>query len=202
MTRTIARALALFAALVLTLAHAQTVQTYEGNGLQNLRPFTVNDHWEVRWNARGDFFSLYLHDEHGNLVDVHANQSGAGSDSTYTPRGGRYYYQVNAIGPWTLEIVQLNPATFPRVTGSGHEERGLGARATRPFSVDGPWEVTWDARGDFFSLMLHDANGNLVDMSANQAGPGSGSSYHPRGGTYYFSANAIGAWTIRIQRVN
>jgi hypothetical protein len=204
MTRTLARALAiaLVLAFLVTQAHAQVVQTYQGTGLQNLRPFTVGDHWEVRWSARGDYFSLYLNDANGDLVGVNANQSGPGRDSTYVPKGGRYAYEVNAMGAWSLEIVQLDPSTFARVTSAGHDESGLGARAIRPFTVDGPWEVTWDARGDYFGLFLHDANGDLVDVSANQSGPGSSSSYHPRGGTYYFDVNALGSWTMRIERVD
>lgn len=202
MIRLLPRALALALALLASSALAQVVQTYEGNGLQNLRPFTVNDHWEVRWSARGDYFSLYLHDATGGLVGVNANQSGPGSDSTYVPHGGRYYYEVNGLGAWSIEIVQLDPNAFARVTAAGHDESGLGARATRPFTVDGPWEVTWDARGDYFGLFLHDANGDLVGVSANQSGAGRGSSYQPQGGTYYFDVNALGSWTMRIERVD
>lgn len=199
-----ARALALLALLALISAHAQdqVVQRYQGTGLQNLRPFTVEDNWEVRWNARGDLFSLYLHDAEGNMLDVSANQMGSGSGATFVPQAGTYYFQVNALGAWDLEIAQVNPASFPVITSQGREYTGNGARGIRPFITEGPWEVTWNARGDFFSLYLFGVRGNMLAVGANQMSPGTGSSYNPRAGQYYYFVNALGPWSIRITSID
>ena len=82
------------------------VETYSGSGIQSLRPFTVSDDWEIRWSSSGDLIQIYLNDASGELVDIVANQQGGGG-SSYQAQGGRFALEVNAIGPWTVEVVQL-----------------------------------------------------------------------------------------------
>lgn len=182
------------------LAQERLVAEFDGDGMRNTRPFTVSDGWEVRWNASGDVFQLYLHDAEGELVSVAANQSGSGGGASYQASGGRYYFQVNALGAWSLQIVDLDEAAQDASSGleAPVEFTGSGASNTRPFRVGGPWELQWEARGDVFQVYLHDANGELVDVAANQTGAGDGASYQPRGGRYYLQVNALGAWTVRV----
>lgn len=83
------------------------VKTFKGKGQQTVRPFTVADKWEIRWDANGAIFQAMLHNADGDLVDIVANQQGKGTGSAYRPKGGEYYLQMNAMGSWTVEIVQL-----------------------------------------------------------------------------------------------
>ena len=78
------------------------------------------------------------------------------------------------------------------------EFSGRGIGSTRPFSVRGPWEAQWSASGDYFSAILHTADGRMVDVIASQMGGGNGASFRPKGGNYYFVMNAMGSWTIRV----
>lgn len=173
------------------------VQRYAGNGTQNTRPFSVSQGWEVQWDASGDIFQLFLHTGSGDLVDVAANQMGSGSGASYFPQPGTYYFQVNAIGPWALSVVHVS--TGPAQVGTAPVAfHGNGTRNTRPFVASGPWEVQWDASGDIFQVFIQDGRGNLVDVAANQLGPGRGASYQPRSGTYYLQVNAMGAWTLQV----
>jgi len=83
---------------------------------------------------------------------------------------------------------------------------GSGGQTTRPFTVSDRWEIEWDARGDIFQLYLYDADGGMETpmgevprgVPANQMGPGTGSSYQSRGGSYYLQVNAMGDWKIDI----
>lgn len=183
-------------------AQETLVQTYQGNGTQNTRPFTVGAGWEIQWDATGDLFQAYLYDANGNLVEVAANQMGSGSGASFQPRAGSYYLQANAIGSWTIQIVQLPSGASTTIRDGGSEYRGSGVRNLRPFTTTGPWEVQWNARGDIFQLYLYAVDGDLIDVSANQGGPGNGASYQPRSGTYYFQVNAMGDWTVRIVPVD
>jgi hypothetical protein len=90
------------------LAKETVVQMFSGSGYQNTRPFTVNDGWEIQWDARGDFFQLFLNRADGETPAdfLAANQLGSGGGACYQAKGGRYYLQVNAIGNWTISIVQ------------------------------------------------------------------------------------------------
>jgi hypothetical protein len=94
----------------------------------------------------------------------------------------------------TWEYVQQEGGVVASFTGSG-------GKNTRPFTTPGPWEVQWDAQGDIFQLYLYYEDGTLEGVPANQSGPGTGSSYHPKKGTYYLQVNALGAWSIKIVAV-
>lgn len=87
------------------------------------------------------------------------------------------------------------------VGGVLQEFAGSGAGTTRPFVVDGAWEVQWSLSGQILQIMVHDKGGRLVDIVANQQGDGSGSAYQPRGGSYYLAINALGSWRIRVVAV-
>ncbi len=173
------------------------VQQYEGNGALNTRPFTVSQAWEVQWNASGDLFALYLHDGSGDLVDVAASQMGSGSGSSFFPKPGTYYFQVNTLGPWSLRIVHATIGPTP-IDRAPAVHQGNGIRSTHPFTATGPWELQWEASGDYFGVYVYDAEGTLVDVAANQSGAGPGASYQPRAGTYYLQVNAMGAWSLRV----
>ena len=77
------------------------------------------------------------------------------------------------------------------------EFSGKGMNTTRPFTVDGSWEVQWSS-DDFIQIFLEKAEGGLGDLVANEAETGSGSSYQPRGGSYYLKVNALGNWRIKV----
>ncbi|MDI3548180.1 MAG: hypothetical protein PWR10_1832 [Halanaerobiales bacterium] len=81
------------------------------------------------------------------------------------------------------------------------EYSGNGMKNTRPFKVNGPWEIQWDAKGDIFQIFLFSGDGQLIDIAANQQGPGKGSYYSPKVGEYYLQVNALGNWEIKIVHV-
>ncbi len=83
------------------------VASFSGTGTQSTRPFRVSSGWEIRWEAQGDLFQIFLRNESGEPVGVPANQQGAGSGSSYQARGGSYYLEMNALGPWTVTVVDL-----------------------------------------------------------------------------------------------
>lgn len=187
----------ILAAVTFTALAQSTVAEYSGNGLSNTRPFTVQDSWEVQWDANGDIFQIYVYDTNGNLIDIAANQMGPGTGASFLARGGSYYLQVNSIGRWSVRVVQLQRQSATQVTGPLKFE-GDGTQTSRPFSVSGSWELQWSGTGDLFQAYLYSANGDLVNIAANQLGSGAGSSFQPLGGTYYLQVNAVGPWTLQV----
>ena len=85
----------------------RVLQTFSGSGQSTTRPFRVDARWEIRWQASGDIFQIYVFEENGTINGVAANQQGAGSGQAFQPKGGSYYLQMNAIGAWTVTVVQL-----------------------------------------------------------------------------------------------
>lgn len=178
---------------------SRLVQSFDGSGATNTRPFSVGPGWEIQWDARGSIFQVFLHSGDGEMLGVPANQQGAGEGSSYQPAGGEYYLQVNAIGRWEIDIVQVSEQTGSSAVTTFS---GSGGKNTRPFTADGRWEIQWDASGSIFQLYLYSTDGSLIGVPANQQGPGKGSSYQPRGGRYYLQVNAIGDWEIKIVPLN
>lgn len=87
----------------------QLVIKVSANGTRNLQPFTVQDRWELRWNVKGESFSVMLFSAEGEprgLLPI-ASQDGPGQGSTYYPKGGSYYLKILAKDDWTISVVQL-----------------------------------------------------------------------------------------------
>lgn len=86
-----------------------TIKSFSGKGASTMRPFTVQSNWEIQWTADGDYFGIYLYDANGGeaAIGVPANQTGPGPGSSFQARAGTYYIQTNALGSWTIDVVQL-----------------------------------------------------------------------------------------------
>ena len=84
-----------------------TVKVFSGSNAHTTRPFYVNNKWEIKWDAQGDLFQIFLYNANGTLVGLPANQIDSGTGSSYQPKGGNYYIQVNALGQWKIKIIQI-----------------------------------------------------------------------------------------------
>ena len=73
-----------------------------------------------------------------------------------------------------------------------------GQRNLRPFTVKDKWEIQWDSKGTLLTITLFTADGKTSSIAASQDGPGSGSSYQPKGGEYFLQVTGTGAWTIKM----
>ena len=179
-----------------------TIRELSGSGTRNTRPFQPQGPWEVKWNAKGEIFQVFVYTASGDLVGVAANQQGAGTGASYQPIGGNYYIQINALGSWSIEIVAVSePAASADDSGQILSLSGNGTLNTRPFKATVPWEIRWDAKGDIFQVFVYTALGDLVGVAANQQGSGDGASYQPKRGTYYLGINALGMWSIEMVEV-
>jgi hypothetical protein len=76
------------------------------NGSRSLRPFTIQDKWEVQWDST-EGVSITLYTDKGEAVDALASSKKAGSGSTFYPNGGSYFLKVIARGDWTITVSQL-----------------------------------------------------------------------------------------------
>jgi hypothetical protein len=180
------------------------IAEFSGNGGKNTRPFIVNGPWEISWNATGSIFQLYLYDMNGDLIGLPANQLNAGKGSSYQVEKGKFYLQVNAMGNWSISInnaTQKSESSTKLDTQSDviAEFSGNGGKNTRPFTVEKPWELFWDASGAIFQLYLYDMDGNLIGLPANQLNAGKGSSFQVVKGKFYLQVNAMGNWNLKIK---
>lgn len=80
------------------------IASFNGNGIKNTRPFKTDGPWEIHWKASGSIFQVYLHSLNGDLVEVLASQSESGDGSSYCPKRGEFYLNVNTNDNWTIHI--------------------------------------------------------------------------------------------------
>jgi hypothetical protein len=85
----------------------RVVARFRGAGIKNTRPFTVRDEWEIRWKATGGYLGIYVYAADDSLVGVAANQQGPGSGESFQAKGCRCYLSINALGSWSVTVVQL-----------------------------------------------------------------------------------------------
>lgn len=107
MRRTLLALVAIVLMLGQSVSAEEILQRESANGSRNLRPFTAKDGWELRWDAKGDGFTVALHASNGSPVDRLASQHKPGSGSSYYPKGGTYYLSIISGGDWTVTVVQL-----------------------------------------------------------------------------------------------
>lgn len=87
-------------------ADEQNIQELTANGSLTTQPFTVNDHWEVRWKSTNDL-SLFLLDAQGKQVEELGHSNGHASGATYHAKGGTYSLKISTSAHWTITVVQL-----------------------------------------------------------------------------------------------
>ncbi|OEG62201.1 MAG: hypothetical protein BHK79_02850 [Halanaerobium sp. MDAL1] len=102
----------------------------------------------------------------------------------------------------TLNIKSTDSSSYSPTNNVIAEYSGNGTQNTRPFEVNSPWEIQWDAEGQIFQLYLYDSSGNLIDVAANQMEAGKGSYYSPKTGSFYLQVNAMGDWQLKIVNVD
>jgi tetratricopeptide (TPR) repeat protein len=101
------------------------------------------------------------------------------------------------------KMTQAKPY-FEQVVKSGVSEllvkfEGDGALGTKPFDVEGPWEIVWKTEGDVFGVLLYDKNSNeMIEVPVNSQGK-SGASYQNKKGQFYLKVNAVGSWEVEIK---
>ncbi len=78
---------------------------------------------------------------------------------------------------------------------------GSGDMTTRPFHVDGPWELQWDTAKGYFSATLHRKTGQEIATLANGMEAGSSSSYQPSGGDFYIEFGGMQTWNAKVVAV-
>jgi hypothetical protein len=77
---------------------------------------------------------------------------------------------------------------------------GVSMMTTRPFHVDGSWELQWSVSTGHFSVWVVKDAGERK-LVASQTESGSSSSYVSTGGDYYLEVEAEGPWTIKAVSV-
>lgn len=79
------------------------------------------------------------------------------------------------------------------------EFTGNGTLNTRPFVVEGPWELRYEANATLIVFIRPDLpdGGGLAGTVTSPAG-GTGASYQPVPGRYYLEVTGFGDWKITI----
>jgi hypothetical protein len=78
---------------------------------------------------------------------------------------------------------------------------GTATMITRPFHVDGAWELQWRSDG-FFVAELHAVGSGETSIIANASGQAASSAFQPNGGDYFIQFTSTDPWTATIVKVS
>jgi hypothetical protein len=99
-----------------------------------------------------------------------------------------------------------DPAALPKADGMPALAtwRGRGSLRTRPFHVEGPWELQWASAKGLFAVTLHRMSGEgpKSTVLANGIDGARGSAFLPSGGDFYVQVEAMQAWSAKAVPVD
>jgi len=176
-----------------------------GNGQMATNPFELESGLAIfTMTHQGQRnFIVGLIDSSGKDVNpVVANSIGPSevSKAVNIPRKADHLLNVNADGPWTIEVNQPRPSSAPATTSFD----GSGDAATSLFELSsGLHTINMGHQGERnFIVSLLDKNGKAVDpVVANEIGVANPSKAVrvPKEDIYLLNVTADGPWTIEIE---
>lgn len=148
-------------------------------------------------------FAVELYDEGGEYVELLANEIGpfSGQVAFALDDPGAYVMNVSADGAWRIVVERPEPTAGQPVpaslTGTGKSVSpflALGAGLTRV-------AMTHDGSSNF-AVVLYRADGEYIDLLANEIGPYDGAQVAPidEPGLYILDIQADGNWRIDIEQ--
>jgi L-ascorbate metabolism protein UlaG (beta-lactamase superfamily) len=147
-------------------------------------------------------FGVVLLDAEGDHIDLLANEIGEfdGSKAVGISKAEIYLLDISADGSWTITIEQPRPSQAPPVPKT---LKGTGQQAAGMFYLDTGlvvFEMTHDGDGHF-GVVLLDAEGDPIDLLANEIGEFDGSKAVGinKAGIYLLDISADGNWEISIE---
>ncbi|WP_424359769.1 hypothetical protein [Methanocella sp. MCL-LM] len=155
----------------------------------------------MKHNGNSNFIVHMLNDQ-GKTEEYLANEIGDydGSVVIGTTKAGYYLLDIDADGPWTVDIDQPRPTTAQQVPIS---MSGTGPQASEFFYLkQGLTTFKLNHNGESnFIVHLVDSKGNTEEYLVNEIGEFDGSKAIgvSKSGVYLISVDADGDWTISVK---
>jgi hypothetical protein len=149
----------------------------------------------------GSNFAIWLLDADGEHVDLLVNVIGRfdGSHAVALERAGTYLLDVEANGPWNVDVepVATAAAVLAPTTLSGSS-----ATASQPLRLErglATFRMHGSGKGNFAVWLLDGEH--RIDLLANDIGAfdGSTAEHIPADGVYVLDVEANGPWTITVE---
>jgi hypothetical protein len=184
------------------------VTKLSGTGKQLTDPVQINEGLAIitlKHNGSSNFAVWLDGQATADHVDLLVNEIGSwqGSRATSIPESGKYLFEVDADGPWSIEISQPTPLNAS-VVGSPHDFSGTGTQALYFLKVgSGIHKVAATHNGSAnFAVIAYSSDASSRQLLFNEIGAvnssvalriGSGGAY------VVFDVEADGDWTLSVQ---
>ena len=170
--------------------------TGQGDTILTLTKWSGPALLRVQGNQAAAHFAITTYGADGDILDIPVNTTDPYDGITPLDFGAEQTtrLEVNATGPWTIEILPPSAArTFPlpaEITGQGDEVIVLAG--TPDLAA-----VRGNQAARHFAIAVYDATGDLLDIPVNETEPYEGTVIVPRGGRF-LGITATGEWTISV----
>jgi hypothetical protein len=177
-------------------------QTISGRGKTATKTFRVTDGMAIfRFQHQGNSnFIVGLLTSRGEEIDNLVNEIGTTNGATARPlEAGRYLFNVEADGPWSIRIEQPRP-------GSGRSlpttAKGRGHSVAGPFQATGVgvrFELRHRGESNFIVDVL-DVDGQTIGNLSNEIGSFEGSMVgEVPEGVFWLNVQADGSWSVAMR---
>lgn len=177
--------------------------TLEGTGTKATDQFDLQEGLAIiklsHQGGKSNFIVQLLNSETGD-IDYLSNEIGdyEGTTALHISKSGKYLLNVQADGEWKVDINQ-SAATFKKESSTSISGKGELITGLVELSGLKTFTLNHDGKSNFI-VTLVDLDGNTVEYLSNEIGIFEGSvAKMMEQGTYFFSINADGNWTIEIK---
>lgn len=163
--------------------------TLRGDGMQNVRPFTLAADSTVSWRCAGCAGSNFAFSTN---QDVPVNSLGPTGGKSFLPKGRYTGVSVIASGPWTITM----GSAPKRPVRSSYVLTGVGGQNVAPFVLTHDSDLIWSCTGCRASNFAVSTD---QDIPVNALGPVKGKSFLEKGRYTGVSVIATGPWKIILK---
>lgn len=168
--------------------------TYTGSGDDyfDISPFDSLYYFRITGNTEARHFSVTGYDASGNYTELFANTTDYYDGYVLDPEQDTRTLEVDAEGPWTIEIVSLYTAPVLPVgeTYSGIDDAVLLLPSDCQSAI-----INGNTMSRYFSVITY---GSGFDLLVNTVDPYSGTVRIDPGATV-MTVHAVGGWSISLQ---
>ena len=168
--------------------------TYTGSGDDyfDISPFDSLYYFRITGNTEARHFSVTGYDASGNYTELFANTTDYYDGYVLDPEQDTRALEVDAEGPWTIEIVSLYTAPVLPVgeTYSGIDDAVLLLPSDCQSAI-----INGNTMSRYFSVITY---GSGSDLLVNTVAPYSGTVRIDPGATV-MTVHAVGGWSISLQ---
>lgn len=108
-------------------------------------------------------------------------------------------FKISSYEYFDLKDITLNSSnSLSNNSSKSFSFSGNGTKNTRSFTVNKPWKLSYNNKGDLLQVYLQNDSGTEFDLLVNTLSEGRDETYCRKTGTFYFKVISIEGWELKV----